>query len=539
MMNNTPTGASTSAFTPLRQRTFAVLWIATVAGNIGSFMRDVASAWLVTGLSSSPVAVALVQAAATLPLFLLTIPAGVLADIVDRRRLLLAVQLLLAATSAALALLAAHDALTLPLLLGLVLLGGVGAALMGPAWQSVVPELVPRAELRSAVALNALGINIARALGPALGGAVLGTLGAAATYGADVLSYLLVIAALLWWPRGAPPADPLPEHFVGAMRAGLRYVRASAELHRVLWRAVLFFSFASALWALLPLVARQHLGGDAGDYGLLLACIGAGAIAGAVLLPRLRQRIGTEDLLLAAAIVAAIVMAALVLLPSWALALPLMLLLGAAWITALTTLGGVAQAIVPNWVRGRGMAVYITVFNGAMTLGSLGWGALAQGIGVVGTLVIAAVGLLLAALLARRLPLPAAEADLQPVAVWPPAPGLPDPPEPSVGTDATAARGPVIVQVEYRCPPEGRSALVAALNDLATVRRRDGASAWGLAEDLERPALLIEWFVVDSWAEHLRQHQRSVAGDAALRDAVQRAHEGPAPPLVRHLLALP
>lgn len=536
-----PTAGSAGAFAPLRHRVFAVLWVATVAGNVGSFMRDVASAWLVTGLTDSPAAVALVQAAATLPLFLLTIPAGVLADIVDRRRLLLAVQLLLAATSAALTLLAAQGALTLPLLLGLVLLGGVGAALMGPAWQSVVPELVPRTELRSAVALNALGINIARAVGPALGGLVLGTLGAAATYGADVLSYLLVIAALLWWPRGAPAADPLPEHFVGAMRAGLRYVRASAELHRVLLRAVLFFTFASAVWALLPLVARQLLGRDAGGYGVMLACIGVGAVTGATLLPRLRLRWGTETLLLAAAGVASGVMAALVLLPVWALALPLLLLLGAAWITALTTLGGVAQAIVPNWVRGRGMAVYITVFNGAMTVGSVAWGALAQAIGLVPALVVAAIGLLLAALLARQLPLPAGEADLQPVAVWPQPPALQ--PQGDAGhaahaDHAAATRGPVIVQVEYRSAPSDRPALVLALRALAVVCRRDGASAWGLAEDVEQPELLIEWFVVDSWAEHLRQHQRSVVGDAALREAVQRAHQGPEPPRVRHLLGL-
>ncbi|HEX2011019.1 MAG TPA: MFS transporter, partial [Roseateles sp.] len=327
----------------------------------------------------------------------------------------------------------------------------------------------------------------------------------------------------------APGPDPMAEQFASALRAGLRYTRASRELHRVLLRAALFFLFASAVWALLPLVARNLLQGGASLYGLLLGAVGLGAIAGALLLPRLRQHLDSNGLVLAAALAAAAVLAGLALAPPQGVALALMLLLGLAWIVALTTLNGVAQAILPNWVRGRGLAVYLTVFNGAMTLGSLAWGAVAQGLGVSSALLIAAAGLALSALLARAFALPLGEADLQPFVHWPePAPVAPD----------DEARGPVIVQIEYRVAVQDRPDFMHALNELAVARRRDGASAWGVAEDVEQPELLVEWFVVESWAEHMRQHRRGSHADADLQQSLLRWHAGDSPPAVRHLLAL-
>lgn len=367
--------SSASSFAPLAQPVFAVLWAATVLGNTGSFMRDVASSWLMTDLSASPAAVAMVQAAGTLPIFLLAIPAGVLTDILDRRKFLIAVQLLLASVSVTLMVLAHTGLLSVSALIGLTFLGGIGAALMGPTWQAIVPELVKREDIKSAVALNSLGINIARSIGPAAGGILLAAFGAAFTYGADVASYFVVIAALLWWPRVKNADDALAEGFLGAFRAGLRYTRASKPLHVVLLRAAIFFAFASAVWALLPLVARQLLGGDASFYGILLGAVGAGAIGGALVMPKLRERFDADALLLGAAVITALVMAALSLAPPKWLAIIVLLFLGGAWITALTTLNGAAQAVLPNWVRGRGLAVYLTVFNGAMTAGSLGWGA--------------------------------------------------------------------------------------------------------------------------------------------------------------------
>ena len=520
---------SASPFAPLHQTTFAVIWAATVLGNTGSFMRDVASSWLVTDLSAGPAAVSLIQAAGTLPIFLLAIPAGVLSDILDRRRFLIAVQLLMALISATLVLLSYLELMTVTALVALTFVGGIGAALMGPAWQAIVPELVPAKELKPAVALNSLGINIARSIGPAAGGLLLSSAGAAFTYGADVASYLFVIAALLWWKRPEKADDALSENFGGAFRAGLRYARASRPLHVVLLRAAIFFAFASAVWALLPLVARNLLGGDAGFYGILLGTVGVGAIAGALLMPRLRGTLDADGLMLAAALAAAAVMAGLSLAPPQWVALLLLPLLGAAWIIALTTLNGAAQAILPNWVRGRALAVYLTVFNGAMALGSLGWGAAAEAVGVPAALLTGAGGLVAVALLLHRVKLPAGEADLVPSNHWP---------EPLTADPVPGDRGPVLILIEHRVEKPRRAAFLTALNDLSAERRRDGAYGWGITEDAADPSRLVEWFMVESWAEHLRQHHRVSRADADVQEAVRAFQVGSEAPVVRHFLTV-
>tara|TARA_R110001583_G_scaffold190103_1_gene354052 strand:+ start:12996 stop:14618 length:1623 start_codon:yes stop_codon:yes gene_type:complete len=524
----TPLPASPdSAFAPLRQTLFAVLWAATIIGSIGSFVRDVTSAWLVTDLSSSPAAVAMVQAAAALPVFLLAIPAGVLSDMLDRRKLLICVQLLLACVSVSLVILSLTDQHSVASLIMLTFIGGIGVALMGPTWQAIVPELVDKKDFKNAVGLNSLGINIARAVGPALGGLLLASMGAAFTYGVDVLSYAVVIAALIWWKRPATQRDALSERFPGAFRAGLRYARASRELHVVLLRAFLFFAMASSVWALLPLVARQLLQGGPSFYGILLGAVGLGAIGGAVIMPRLRMYLNADGLLLASALVTSAVMALLTLAPPKWLAVSSLLILGAAWITALTTLNGVAQAILPNWVRGRSLAVYLTVFNGAMAAGSLAWGIIAQGIGVPLALLSGAVGLAAIGCIAHRIKLPKGESDLAPSNHWP---------EPLTATPVEYDRGPVVVQIEYRVAPEDRSDFLKILARLSAERRRDGAYAWGITEDSADPSLLLEWFQVESWAEHLRQHNRVSKSAADIQAEVLRFHQGEERPVVRHFL---
>ncbi|PDT44174.1 MFS transporter [Sinorhizobium fredii] len=517
------------SFAPLAQPVFAVLWATTVVGNTGSFMRDVASSWLMTDLSASPAAVAMVQAAGTLPIFLLAIPAGVLTDILDRRKFLIAVQLLLASVSISLMVLAHTGMLSVSALIGLTFLGGIGAALMGPTWQAIVPELVKREDVKSAVALNSLGINIARSIGPAAGGLLLAAFGAGITYGADVASYIVVIAALIWWPRAKNANDALSESFFGAFRAGLRYTRASRPLHVVLLRAAIFFAFASAVWALLPLVARQLLGGDASFYGILLGAVGAGAIGGALVMPRLRDRLSADGLLLGAAVVTAIVMGVLSLAPAKWVAIIALLFLGGAWITALTTLNGTAQAVLPNWVRGRGLAVYLTVFNGAMTAGSLGWGAVGEAAGIQGTLLIGAAGLLTAGFLMYRLKLPAGDVDLVPSNHWP---------EPLVAEPVAHDRGPVLILIEYHIEKQHCRAFLNALETFSLERRRDGAYGWGVTEDSADPEKIVEWFMVESWAEHLRQHKRVSNADADLQGKVLAYHTGPERPVVRHFLTI-
>ncbi|CAH1658805.1 MULTISPECIES: MFS transporter [unclassified Chelatococcus] len=522
-----PTGSS--GFAPLRRSVFAVLWVATVLGNTGSFMRDVASAWLVTDLSASPAAVAAVQAAGMLPVFLLAIPAGVLSDILDRRRFLIAIQIMLGCVSATLMLLAQSGLMSVSLLIALTFVGGIGAALMGPTWQSIVPELVPRAELKAAVALNSLGINIARSIGPAVGGFLLAAFGAAVTYGADVASYLIVIAALLWWKRPKSAEDELGEHFAGAFRAGLRYARASRELHVVLLRALVFFAFASAVWALLPLITRELLRGDAAFYGVLLGSVGLGAIGGALVLPALRERLGVDGLMLTAAIVTGAAALALAMAPPRWLAVAILLAMGGAWIIALTTLNATAQAILPNWVRGRALAVYLTVFNGAMAGGSLTWGLIAQEIGLSATLILSAAGLIASGLLVHRVRLPKGEADLTPSHHWP---------EPSLAEPVADDRGPVLILIEYRIAQRDRTAFLSALERLSHARRRDGAYSWGVTEDAADPEIIVEWFMVESWAEHLRQHRRVSHADADVQGEVRRFHILDDGPTVRHLLAV-
>jgi MFS family permease len=524
-----PASPPPGTFAPLRHRLFAVIWTATVLGNIGTFMRDVSSAWLVTEISASPASVAMIQAAGTLPFFLLAIPAGVLSDILDRRRLLIALQIVLGCVSSLLAVLAWTDSVSVESLVVLTFLGGVGAALATPAWQAITPELVPRSDLKGAVALNSLGINIARSIGPALGGLLLAVLGAAAVYGLDVLTYVLVGGALLWWRREADADDGLRENFGGALRAGLRYARASHDLHRILWRAVLFFAFASAVWALLPIVARQEIGGGPSFYGLLLGSVGAGAIVGAILLPRARGRLGQDRLVLAATLVTAGATALLALTDSEIVALLATFVLGIAWIAMLTTLNSTMQAILPNWIRGRGLAIYLTAFNGAMAAGSLGWGFLAQEIGTDATLFAAGLSLVVVGVLAHRAPLPVGEGDLTPSLHWP---------EPAIAEPVAHDRGPVMIMVTYRILQADRAAFLAALERLSEERRRDGAYAWGISEDAADPEHLVEWFFVESWAEHLRQHKRISKVDADIQEEARRFHQGGQPPVVQHLLNL-
>jgi MFS family permease len=520
--------APAGAFAPLRQKVFAVLWVATIVGNIGTFVRDVASSWLVTDLSAAPAAVALIQAASTFPIFLLAIPAGVLSDILDRRKFLIVIQLILASASISLLTLSAIGLQSITSLVAFTFIGGIGAALMAPTWQAIVPELVTKADVKGAIALNSLGINISRSIGPALGGVLLATFGAAVTYGVDVISYVFVIAALLWWRRPANSEDALSERFFGAFRAGLRYAKSSRELHVVLVRAAVFFAFSSAVWALLPLVARNLLGGTAGFYGVLLGAVGAGAIGGAFLMPMLRARFDVDGLMLLAAIAAAAVMAGLSLAPPQWVAILLLLVLGAGWITALTTLNGTAQSVLPNWVRGRSLAIYLTVFNGAMTAGSLAWGTIAEALGISATLLVAAAGLLVVGLVFHRLKLPKGEADLVPSNHWP---------EPLTAGTVENDRGPVLITVEYRVDAADRAAFLQALNAFSSERRRDGAYGWGVTEDAADPEIFLEWFFVESWAEHLRQHRRISKADADLQAEVRKFHKGDDPPTVRHLLA--
>jgi MFS family permease len=516
------------AWSPLRQPLYRSLWIATLVASVGTWMREVGAGWLMVTLAPTPLWVALVQAASALPIFLLSIPAGALADIVDRRRFLIGVQVWMLVASGLLALLAALDLVTAPVLLVFTFLLGMGAAAMMPAWAATIPELVSRENLPAAVALHSTGVNVARTVGPALGGVIIAAAGPAATFALNALSFVGVIVVLVRWRREHETSALPAERFVGAVRAGVRYVVGAPALQRVMLRAAVFFLFGSALWALLPLVAKA-LGGPR-TYGTLLACLGAGAVAGALVLPGLRERLSRDALVRGATVLLAASMLTLGLVHSLAAAVAAMAGAGLSWISALSSFHVSAQTVVPGWVRARALAIYMLAFAAAMTFGSWLWGVVATHGGVGTALAIAAAGALAGVALTWRASLDAAgEADALEPAVWPaPAPAVA--PEPD--------RGPVLITVDYRVRTQDRERFRSAIAELEPIRRRDGAISWTLYEDAEQPGRYVETFLLESWDEHVRQHGRAMGADARLLAAVRAFDTRPGGPRVEHLIAV-
>jgi MFS family permease len=507
-----------------------VLWAAAVCSNVGTWMHDVAAGWLMTTLAPTPLMVAAVQAATTVPIFLFALPAGVLADLVDRRRLLISVMTLLAAAAVVLGIQVGMEAVSPAVLLAFTFLFGAGAAFVAPAWQSIVPQLVPRPDLQAAVALNSVGINISRAIGPSLAGLIIAGAGIAWPFLFNAVSFLAVIAALVWWSPPPRRQSPLPaERLWSGLRAGLRYARASEPLRATLLRAVAFFLFASCYWALLPLIARQELGGGPELYGAMLGAVGLGAVLGALVLPRLRRRFDADAVVAGGTAGTALVLVVFALVRRPDAAVLASLVAGASWIAVLSSLNVSAQVALPDWVRARGLSVFIAVFFGAMTAGSLVWGQTASMVGIPATLLIAAGGALMAAVLARPFKLQQGVGlDLSPSSHWP---------APVMAGGIVPDGGPVMVTVEYRVTAERRADFVAAMRELERARRRDGAYAWGLFEDAALPGRFIEHFMEESWLAHLRHHERVTVADRAVQDRVRALHSGPEDPRVTHLLA--
>ena len=526
-----PQAPMVSPWQPLRERLFLWLWLASIASNIGTWMHEVGAGWLMTSLSASPLAVALVQVAAALPIFLLALPAGALADIVDKRRYLLGVQLWMAAVALVLALLTLSGQMTVPLLLILTFAMGVGTALMMPAWSALAPEIVARDALPAAVALSSLGVNVARAIGPALAGILVSLSGPWLTFALNALSFFAVIVALLLWRR-APSESLLPaERLFGAMRVGLRYARSARPLQAVLVRTAAFFLGASAGMALLPVLVRQTLGGTALDYGVLLGCVGLGAIGGAVCLPRLRARYSGDVIVIGASLAYAGVLLGLAWIRAFAWLAPLMLLSGAAWIAVLSSLQLAAQTAVPAWVRARALSLYIPVFFGASALGGIAWGVLASEVTLGAAFVGAAVALLLGIATRLRFTLPATQADdLAPSLHWP---------TPILDEALDRERGPVLVTLDYRIAAADAAAFHQAMQAVRRMRRRNGAFSWGLVQDSEDPCQWQEFFFDESWLEHLRHHGRVTRAERSIEAEARRYQQADVPVRIRHLLAAP
>ena len=386
-MSNGGTEAGNGSFAPFRVSAFAVLWSATVLSNVGTWMMSTGSAWLMTTLSPSVLMVSAVQASGSAPIFLFALFAGALSDIFDRRKLLLACQSLAAISAAGFALLVWSDAVSAPVLLAFTFAMATAAAFVAPPWQAIVPQLVPKPMLGQAIALNSMGINVARAIGPALAGLLIVTVGIAGPFVANAFSFLFILAGLLWWrPATAEKSGLAREHVPGAIAGGLRFAANSIELKAAIARAAGFFLFASAPMSLLPILAREALRGDAASYGILMAAIGIGAVSGAFVLPRLKKLSPSVRLLVGSALASA-GGAAMALSASLELAICACILFGLGWILVLATLNTAAQMSLPDWVRARGLALFTMVFSGAMMLGSLVWGAIALRIGVLSTAV--------------------------------------------------------------------------------------------------------------------------------------------------------
>ena len=516
-----------AAFAPLRHPAFRLLWWANLAANIGLWVQNTGAGWMMTSLDPSPLMVSLVQAASMLPVFLLALPSGALADIVDRRAYLIGAQAWVLGVAALLAILTFAGAVGPWGLILFTFCIGIGNALNFPAWAATTPELVPREDLVQAIALNGIGFNLSRAVGPAIGGFAIGLAGTEAAFALNALCFLVLLLALIAWKREAPRSALPSEHFLGAMRAGVRFVAASPAMRAAILRACTFFFFTAAIWGLLPLVVRQGLGLGPEAYGMMLGVMGIGAVATGFALPALRIRLPTRSRMVTVfSIVSAAALALLGVASHWAPAALAMLLFGAGWIAAASTLQAAAQFATPAWVRARAIGIYQLCFFGALTVGSILWGWAGARFGIAPALLIAAVTCAGAAIAVRGWKLDGAPASEAPAVPMP----KPEAPAAELGPLLTDRSGRVLEVVRYTVDPADRERFLLAMKEARRVRLRTGAVAWRLLEDVAHPERWIELWAVESWAEHLREAGRLDAADQAALARAAAFHRGEGPP---------
>ena len=515
--------APQSPFAPLSVPVFRMLWLTWLAANTCMWMNDVATAWLMTTLTDSPALVALVQTASTLPVFLLGLPSGALADILDRRRYFMVTQFWVAAVAVVLCVAILWGGLNPYLLLALTFANGIGLAMRWPVFAAIVPELVNRQQLPAALALNGVAMNASRIIGPLVAGAIIASAGSAWVFVLNAVLSLVAGFTIMRWRRQPMPNPLGRERLTSAMRVGLQFVRESPPMRAVLWRISIFFLHATALLALLPLVARDLQGGGAGTFTLLLASMGAGAVSAAMFLPRLRQMMSLDQLVARGTLLQAMATAVVAIAPNVYVAVPAMLVGGAAWITTANSLTVAAQLALPNWVRARGMSIYQMSIMGATAVGAALWGQVAALSSVHMSLALAALtGVLVMALVQRLVSNRHGEEDLSasrafqaPRADSPPAAGL-----------------RLVVSIEYFINPARAAEFRAVMQESRRARLRQGALSWELQHDIADPRRYVERVVDESWTEHLRRFDRVTASDVALRDRRFAFHVGDAPPVV-------
>ncbi len=531
-----------SGFAPLRIRLFRDRWIASTISSVGTWMQDTAGTWLMTVLTGSPLLIALMQTAASLPVLLLGLLAGATADIFDRRKLLIFWQAWMLVSVAILAVLTFLGHISPWALLAFTFLLNVGSAMNNPAWQAIVPELVPRNLIPDTVSLNAASNNLARAVGPALGGLMVAGFakvhtGAGWVFFLNAASFAGVIWVLYNWKRMPLFKSALPsERIAGSIMTGLRYVRYAPELQASLARAFTFTFFVSAIWALLAVVAKRDLSQGALGYGILNGSLGLGAVIAATQLPKIRRRLTADQIIAASTFydVATLLILAYVHQP--AIIIPVLILSGFVWTSTMSTLNTSVQLSVPAWVQARALGTYLMTFQGGMAFGSILWGFVAEHTSTPTALAASGCGLALSYPFIRRFhilqgPLP----DHTPYRSSRPAPQpTPFPPVDSVTDDDPIHAGPVRISIDYRIPAERYAEFTHAIHQLRGVRLRDGAIRWGIYRDAIDPEHLNETFLMESWLDYLRSRERITAADEAIRARVRALHEGEDGPCITY-----
>jgi MFS family permease len=523
------------SFAPLRIQLFRDRWIAATISNLGTWMQDTAGTWLMTVLTTSPLLIALMQTAASLPVLVLGLFAGATADIYERRRLLIFWQTWMLVSVAILAVLTFTGVVSPYTLLFFTFLLNIGSAMNNPAWQAIVPELVPMDYIPPAVTLNAASNNIARALGPALGGLMVAAFlhaytGAGWVFALNSASFVAVIWILWRWKRQPIFSSALPaERILGSVRSGLRYLRHAPDLQGPLIRAFIFTFFVSAIWALLALVAKNDLRQGAMGYGILNGCLGLGAVVAATTLGRIRRYVNADALLTITSVyyITALLVIALVRSP-WAV-IPALLGAGFCWTSTMSTLNVSVQLSVPRWVYARALGLYLMTFQGGLALGSVLWGAIAEHSSTRVALISSACGLALTLPFTLRIHiLKGSLPDLTPHNPPRPLPKLRAVPEPD--------EGPVRISIDYYVPPENYTKFTHAIHEMKGVRLREGAVRWGIYRDAADPTHLNETFIMESWLDYLRSRERVTAADQAIREKVWALHQGDGPPKITHQL---
>lgn len=517
-----------SPLAPFQHATFRALWTATLASNLGGLVQAVGAAWLMTTISDSDDMVALVQAATTLPIMIFSLAAGALADNFHRRNIMLTAQVMMMLVSAALAAFAIAGLVSPWLLLTFTFFIGCGTALHNPSWQASMGDIVPREDLPEAVTLNSMSYNLMRSVGPAIGGLIVAIAGAASAFALNAISYIpLILALVRWKPQRVPRSLPR-EAFGSAISAGLRYIAMSPNLLKVLFRGFVFGAGAISILALLPLVARDLVQGGALTYGVLLGSFGSGAIGGALINARLRERWRNETIARASFLVYALSAILLALSRDTWLSCLVLLPAGACWVLTLSLLNVTVQLSTPRWVVGRALAIYQTATFGGMASGSWLWGVIADSHGANQSLIASGVVLILGAILGLRYALPEfGTLNLDPLGRFH---------EPELRLDLTSRSGPIMIMQDYEIAQEDIRTFLSTMAHRRRIRIRDGARQWALLRDLENPRIWTESYHVPTWVEYVRHHQRRTYADAEIFDRLLTLHRGNEAPRVRRMI---